>query len=198
MSDATEASSGAGSGEGPPVEYLFFGAPMGADHVLRTAMCEGFDAPSMQQFLLDDGTVPLTNNLFLADKSRLVQQLAAKGGAAVAPDSFVPPPGRILIVKTLLDGMALYRPDVPPTHEYYPQKRCLLERSGDERHNRWFVFDAPLLLPEYMVDFEYVQRQEVRCAVRCERALGERSRRARFRAGEGHARLQRVSNGVRQ
>ena len=144
------------------LEYLFYVEPVNDDESLNRAIEFGFNT------LSDDGGVPMTNSVFLADQIRLLssRKRGELVGAKANPEALVT---RLVVAKVFLGKCTaertqthssneealvhvgnVNRADYPATSSVY---RC---KPNDPKQRIWYCFDAPVVLPEYIVDFTYV------------------------------------------
>ncbi len=85
--------------------------------------------------------------------------------------------GQLVLCKVFVGQTAEHRGSSDPTHTAYPNTSCVYRQKlpssssssssstlKSESHQReWFVFDRELVLPEYIINFEYTS--QVRCSV---------------------------------
>ncbi|XP_041469372.1 leucine-rich repeat-containing protein 9-like isoform X1 [Lytechinus variegatus] len=156
-------------------EYLFFvwdpELPGGENQPMKVLEDGPMDQETYRQ-LGRDGAVPLSNSLSLCEKPR-IQYLTSK--SRTDPTAHDPCPfrhGQLVVCKVYL-GKSLPALDVTTGihQKFYPncdsvfrpkcfsggvQEESLCECSS--RQCEWFVFNNELVLPEYVIDFEYVTR----------------------------------------
>eukprot|EP00026_Physarum_polycephalum_P000578 Phypoly_transcript_00579.p1 GENE.Phypoly_transcript_00579~~Phypoly_transcript_00579.p1 ORF type:complete len:894 (+),score=112.18 Phypoly_transcript_00579:1591-4272(+) len=101
-------------------------------------------------------SVPLCNSVNLADANR-IQKNAGKPAQSL-------PPGKMLIVKSLIGKTmhARYEQGAKnPNRGDYPNMASVFRSKGDEPpQKQWYFFDNVVLLPEYLVEFEYVTKSD--------------------------------------
>ncbi|XP_078672195.1 leucine-rich repeat-containing protein 9-like isoform X1 [Branchiostoma floridae x Branchiostoma belcheri] len=173
------------------LEYLFYvwdpelpGAGTDPHRVLE----EGFmDAHTYQQ-LGRDGAIPLSNSLSLAEQHRIdFHQKVAKGRAAA--DSCPFRHGQLIVCKVYMgksspakDSKSICKENYPEADSVFRPRKLedpqspkkdvvssILNSGGPHtecdcsgRQCEWFVFDHELVMPEYVIDFEYITRQKPR------------------------------------
>ncbi|KAK0143358.1 Leucine-rich repeat-containing protein 9 [Merluccius polli] len=112
------------------------------------------------QALGREGAVPLSNSLTVADKPRMERALRRD------PQRFPLPftQGHVIVSKVFLGRSFPIREGEPVDMSSYPKAysvyRNVTMELGVKSHrdgpSQWFVFDHELVLPEYIVYFEYV------------------------------------------
>ncbi|XP_062619612.1 leucine-rich repeat-containing protein 9-like isoform X3 [Saccostrea cucullata] len=158
------------------LEYLFWiwdpNLPGGV-HESTRVMEEGFMDAMSYKALGKDGAVPLSNSLSLADRHRtsyLMKESKEKEYTDNCPFRY----GQLVISKVYLgksvkaiDERLITRSNYPKIDAVFkPRKMCIPPSGGDSIHNcecsarqcEWYLFDNELILPEYIVDFEYVTK----------------------------------------
>ena len=144
------------------LEYLFFvwHPEMGSEGDVLTQILEkGF--PTGAEFGAHgiDHAVPLCNSVFICDKTRILHHMKKKEND-VCSFRF----GHLIVAKVYLarpceeNGASnlIKREDYPNFNCVY---RVHPEINKAGRQREWFVFNEHLVLPEYIVDFEYVVKQ---------------------------------------
>lgn len=156
-------------------EYLFFvwdpELPGGENQPMKVLEEGPMDQETYRQ-LGRDGAVPLSNSLSLCERPR-IQYLTTK--AKTDPTSHDPCPfrhGQLVVCKVYL-GKSLPALDVGTgVHQrFYPNSDSVFRpkcfSGGSEKDSmcecssrqcEWFVFNHELVLPEYVIDFEYVTK----------------------------------------
>ncbi|XP_071079047.1 leucine-rich repeat-containing protein 9-like [Haliotis cracherodii] len=163
------------------LEYLFWmwdpDIAGGATEMARV-LEEGFPDADMYQKLGRDGAVPLSNSLSLADRRRincLMRQSKDKEAADSCPYRY----GQLLVAKVYL-GKSMSAMDdrsisksayhnidaiFKPRRKVIPNEKKDGENSSCEcsgRQCEWYIFDHELVLPEYIIEFEYITRSKCR------------------------------------
>ncbi|XP_077999840.1 leucine-rich repeat-containing protein 9-like isoform X2 [Glandiceps talaboti] len=164
------------------LEYLFFvwdpELPGGKNELMRVLEEGPMDADTYKQ-LGRDGAVPLSNSLSLCEKPRIESMMReAKNKSLSDPCPFRH--GQLVVCKVYLgksapalDVKLVHKPIYPRADSIYrPKKheRCTSGSGGSSspqcectsRQCEWFVFDHELVLPEYVIDFEYITKLKPR------------------------------------
>nr|XP_022332452.1 leucine-rich repeat-containing protein 9-like isoform X4 [Crassostrea virginica] len=167
------------------LEYLFWTWDPhlpGGVHETTRILEEGFMDAISYKALGKDGAVPLSNSLSLADRHRisyLTKESREKEYTDTCPFRY----GHLVISKVFLgksvkaiDERPINRSNYPKIDAVFkPRKMCvpptalekfLMTGGGDSIHNcecsarqcEWYLFDNELILPEYIVEFEYVTK----------------------------------------
>ncbi|XP_022332451.2 leucine-rich repeat-containing protein 9-like isoform X3 [Crassostrea virginica] len=158
------------------LEYLFWTWDPhlpGGVHETTRVLEEGFMDAISYKALGKDGAVPLSNSLSLADRHRigyLTKESREKEYTDTCPFRY----GHLVISKVFLgksvkaiDERPINRSNYPKIDAVFkPRKMCVPPSGGDSIHNcecsarqcEWYLFDNELILPEYIVEFEYVTK----------------------------------------
>lgn len=158
------------------LEYLFWiWDPQlpGGFHETTRVLEEGYMDAISYKALGKDGAVPLSNSLSLADRHRisaLSKESREKEYSDTCPFRY----GHLVISKVFLgksvkaiDERPINRSNYPKIDAVFkPRKMCVPPSGGDSIHNcecsarqcEWYLFDNELILPEYIVEFEYVTK----------------------------------------
>jgi hypothetical protein len=162
------------------LEYLFYGLdpniPSELDHVIE----EGFRQPDEAKKLGICPFVPLFNSILCADLPRITHYLDNQKINNKLGKNFIKkrnlgslcllPTGSILICKVLMVkedidvNCPYFSPSVPPSELFrtgkvdFPEGHYAVRRSleGEGREKMWFVMDNNLVIPEYLVEYDYV------------------------------------------
>ena len=143
---------------------------------------EGFRTSDYYGHLGLDAAVSLSNSMSIADIGRVSDSLKHKG-YSLNPDGtprnrigLEIPPGQLLITKVFLarcsaektskEGVADADDGAGATplidKSQYPKHDSVFRvKATDAKQRTWFVFDHCLVLPEYLVEFEYVMKHTV-------------------------------------
>ena len=153
------------------LEYLFFGEHAQLPGELMRVMEEGFRPAAEYESSYGHAAVPLSNSVALCDLPRLQASLAALSPAErVGLHAGKPDPklqgalgARLLITKVFLarcaqEKVAKSGGSAPPLNQAgYDGFSSVYRMAGpDGKQRQWFVFDHALVLPEYLVELEYV------------------------------------------
>ncbi|XP_005098353.1 leucine-rich repeat-containing protein 9 [Aplysia californica] len=163
------------------LEYLFWMSdpemPGGHNESARIPE-EGFLDGETYMKLGRDGAVPLSNSISLADRRRIAHCIKVnrdKEDIDNCPFRF----GQLIVAKTHLgksvvatDERQICKASYPKMDSVFrPRKNCIpkekkSEENGCEcsaRQCEWYIFNNNLVLPEYIIEFEYVTRLKSRC-----------------------------------
>ncbi|XP_015205713.2 leucine-rich repeat-containing protein 9 isoform X1 [Lepisosteus oculatus] len=167
------------------LEYLFYVSdPEHCDekNELLSIPENGFKTADSYKALGRERAVPLSNSLSVCDKLRMrYLQSQAKACRMSGTDPVPFRYGQIVVAKAFLGrsvsarhGEAVDPDNYPKAHSVFrsvttdreqqsgteTQKPCSSTQHGpcdcSLRQSEWFVFDHELVLPEYLIDFEYV------------------------------------------
>lgn len=161
------------------LEYLFWmwdPSLPGACNEPERILEEGFMDAENYLKLGRDGAVPLSNSLSLADRHRISSLISKNRGKDV--QEFCPfKYGQLVISKVYLgkNAKALDEKLIQQSSYsrldavYRPRKMCIshdknvlnIDNNSCECSSRqceWYIFDNELVLPEYIVEFEYVTK----------------------------------------
>ncbi|XP_069116712.1 leucine-rich repeat-containing protein 9-like isoform X2 [Argopecten irradians] len=156
------------------LEYLFWmWDPLllgGVQEPMRV-LEEGYMDSNTYKDLGRDGAVPLSNSLSLADRHRIKHLTKTSNKVDACPFRY----GQLIISKVYLgksvkamDDRQITRLSYPKIDAVFkPRKMCQgIESHGDgsnscecsSRQCEWYIFDNELVLPEYIVEFEYITK----------------------------------------
>lgn len=144
------------------LEYLFYGTDVNNPNELYRVMEEGFRTPNEYKELGLPSCVPLVNSVQTAELARL-------NAIDSELDTMYRPSGHLLICKVYIgDGIEdsrhpNYRSrmtvsdawDQAPITKPENAWAVYRQREDDPKNKVWFVFDNYIVLPEYLVEFEY-------------------------------------------
>ncbi|MBN3307733.1 LRRC9 protein, partial [Amia calva] len=159
------------------LDYLFYVPDpecAGEEEELRRIPEHGFLATDSYKALGRERAVPLANSLSLCERPRmqyLLDQAEARGQSGTDPLPFRH--GQIVIAKAFLghsvpaqDGQPVDSDSYPKAHSVFrnaykgKSRPCSARPHGScdcsRRQSEWFVFDHELVLPEYLIDFQYI------------------------------------------
>ncbi|MGH0169666.1 UNVERIFIED_CONTAM: hypothetical protein FKN15_071409 [Acipenser sinensis] len=167
------------------LEYLFYVCdprlPSGKDELLHM-LENGFKTADAYKALGKERAVPLSNSISLCEQPRieyLQSQAKAWGKTVIDPVPFRH--GQIIIAKVFLGPSVQAQKSEPIDQVNYPKAHSVFRTRKEEkntgtgedkelacfmnqhrncdcslRQSEWFVFDHELVLPEYIIDFEYI------------------------------------------
>ncbi|KAK3093172.1 hypothetical protein FSP39_012192 [Pinctada imbricata] len=157
------------------LEYLFWmwdpNLP-GGEHEACRVLEDGFMDAESYKGLGKEGAVPLSNSLSLADRHRiqhLNRQIRNKEMGDTCPFRY----GQLIISKVFLGKSVKAVDERPVSGSAYPKidavfkpRKMVVPPNGDGLHScecstrqcEWYIFDNELVLPEYIVEFEYVTK----------------------------------------
>ncbi|XP_041353285.1 leucine-rich repeat-containing protein 9-like isoform X2 [Gigantopelta aegis] len=158
------------------LEYLFWvwnpEVPGGLSEHIRVVEAGFHDADTYKQ-LGCDGAVPQSNSLSLADRHRINYEMK-KRGAKQFHDECPFRYGQLIISKVYLgkhscvnSEQKVFKSSYPSDNAVFrPRMYCVSSEYGDDystcecssRQCDWYIFDNELVLPEYIIDFEYVTK----------------------------------------
>ncbi|KAL3874482.1 hypothetical protein ACJMK2_037491, partial [Sinanodonta woodiana] len=166
------------------LEYLFWmwdPELAGGTHAPTRILEEGFMDKDTYRELGRDGAVPMSNSLSLSDRHRMKYAMKqSKGKDACDPCPFRY--GQIIISKVYLgknvkamDEKLITKSSYPKIDSVYrPRKMCIANETNTKnilgitidsytcecstRQCEWFIFDHELVLPEYIIEFEYLTK----------------------------------------
>jgi hypothetical protein len=146
------------------------------EHVIE----EGFRSPDEAKKLGICPFVPLVNSILGADLPRISNYVDYQKVNSKMSKDFIKsrkldkmlllPSGSILICKVLMVKEEIdstnpyFDPSVPPSELYrkgkidFPEGHYAVKRTVDaeSKHKLWFVMDNNLVIPEYLVEYDYV------------------------------------------
>ncbi|XP_059173305.1 leucine-rich repeat-containing protein 9-like isoform X2 [Physella acuta] len=164
------------------LEYLFWMSDPAMEGGLNESFRipeEGFMSAETYLKLKRDGAVPLSNSISLADRRRINYCLKTAVDSDQEIDSCPFRYGHLIVAKAHLGKSVIAKDDLLITMEHYPKmdsvfkprKKCIpnekkAEEDGCECSSRqceWYIFNSNLVLPEYIIDFEYITRLKSQC-----------------------------------
>uniref|UniRef100_A0A8C7RE95 Leucine rich repeat containing 9 n=1 Tax=Oncorhynchus mykiss TaxID=8022 RepID=A0A8C7RE95_ONCMY len=125
---------------------------------------DGFKTADMYKALGRERAVPLSNSLSVTDSPRIeyTQRQANQGTSKQSIDPLLFRHGQLIVSKVFLgrsfpihEGNSVDALNYPKAHSVYRN----VSPDGCDcslRQSQWFVFDRELVLPEYLIDFEYI------------------------------------------
>uniref|UniRef100_UPI00398E77B4 leucine-rich repeat-containing protein 9 isoform X3 n=1 Tax=Pristiophorus japonicus TaxID=55135 RepID=UPI00398E77B4 len=170
------------------LEYLFYvfdpELSSGKNEILHI-LENGFKKAELYKFLGRDEAVPLCNSMSLCEQPRieyLQRQAQARNKTFIDPVPFRY--GQIIIAKVFLghcvqalDSERVERINYPNANSVYRPRKVDTRSAVDKgflspiklhgncdcslRQYEWFVFDHDLVVPEYLIDFEYTTQNDL-------------------------------------
>ncbi|XP_077477908.1 leucine-rich repeat-containing protein 9 [Stigmatopora argus] len=151
------------------LEHLFYiGEPdQNGDSVLNI-MEEGFKSAREYKALGKEAAVPLTNSLIVSEQPRIDYLLQNTGQGCYDRRKYEIPfrSGRVIVSKVFLgnslpirEGELVHRRTYPRASSVYRNvytKYLDGTQTTIPKGRQWFVFDNDLVLPEYLICFEYL------------------------------------------
>ncbi|KAH9489094.1 Leucine-rich repeat-containing protein 9 [Bulinus truncatus] len=138
---------------------------------------EGFMDAQTYKELKKDAAVPLSNSISLADRWRIAYccERNEKDKIDDCPFRY----GQLIVAKAHLGKSVVAMDNVLISKEAYPKmdsvfkprKKCVPKEKKNEedgcecsaRQCEWYIFDNSLVLPEYIIDFEYITKVKNPC-----------------------------------
>uniref|UniRef100_A0A3P8Y1B0 Leucine rich repeat containing 9 n=1 Tax=Esox lucius TaxID=8010 RepID=A0A3P8Y1B0_ESOLU len=158
------------------LEYLFYVSDpertSETNEILRIPE-DGFKTADMFKALGRETAVPLSNSLSVTDRPRIeyTQRQANQSNSKQSVDTQLFRHGQIIVSKVFLgrsfpvrEGDSVDPCKYPKAHSVYRsvglEQTSLVHSECDctLRQSLWFVFDHELILPEYLIDFEYITK----------------------------------------
>uniref|UniRef100_A0A4W6FKF0 Leucine rich repeat containing 9 n=1 Tax=Lates calcarifer TaxID=8187 RepID=A0A4W6FKF0_LATCA len=128
---------------------------------------EGFKTAEQYKALGRESAIPLSNSLSVTEQPRMEHTLrqASQRDSKHSMDTVPFRHGQIIISKVFVGHSMPIREGEPVDRSSHP-RLCSVYRNMDTKRRQWFVFDHELVLPEYIIYFEYItgnslHRQEV-------------------------------------
>lgn len=166
------------------LEYLFYGIDPASPQEIYHVMEEGFRSFSENIQMKLCGFTPLVNSILGADSARLNNYIKNKKNLEkfnkkfikkrFSQDFLIYPSGMLLICKVLMiksipdSQYPYFDPDISPSEIFnkfplnsknYPDDSTVFRvKENDPRHKLWFFLDNNLVLPEYLIEFDYIQK----------------------------------------
>ncbi|XP_059209989.1 leucine-rich repeat-containing protein 9 isoform X3 [Centropristis striata] len=170
------------------LEHLFYIADPEKNCEKEEILCileEGFKTAEQYKALEGEGAIPLSNSLSVTEQPRIEHTLcqASQGDSKHSTDTIPFRHGQIIISKVFVGHSMPIQEKEPFDRSRYP-RACSVYRNVDTKHRtamneerprstkthtgpecgprrrQWFVFDRELVLPEYIIYFEYITREE--------------------------------------
>ncbi|XP_053191128.1 leucine-rich repeat-containing protein 9 [Scomber japonicus] len=165
------------------LEHLFYIADPAKKSEKNDILCileEGFKTPEQLKALGREGAIPLSNSLIVSEQPRIEYTLrqAHQGHSKNSTDTIPFRHGEVSVCKVFVahstqiqEGETVERSNYPRAFSVYcnvdiKHKTAMSEgtsggitHTGSEcspKRRQWFVFDHELVLPEYIIYFEYI------------------------------------------
>ncbi|XP_060780549.1 leucine-rich repeat-containing protein 9 [Neoarius graeffei] len=143
----------------------------------------GFKSADSSKAMGRDCVVPLSNSISACEELRIrfVQRKATSWGTESTENPLPFKQGQLIISKAFLGHSVPLRAGVPLDAAFYPKAHSVYHKASTKQHTTkrgntgvlcsselqgycdcskrqtwWYVFDHELVLPEYLVDFEYI------------------------------------------
>ncbi|XP_041810349.1 leucine-rich repeat-containing protein 9 [Chelmon rostratus] len=151
---------------------------------------EGFKTADQYKALEREGAIPLSNSLSVTEQPRIEHALrrTSQGDSKHCMDTIPFRHGQIIVCKVFVGHSTPIRVGQPVDRSHYPkaysvyrnvdakQRTAMSEErprsskthTGPEcspQRRQWFVFDRELVLPEYIVHFEYITGAQEQAAL---------------------------------
>ncbi|KAJ8411732.1 hypothetical protein AAFF_G00153700 [Aldrovandia affinis] len=166
------------------LEYLFYvhDPEHASENELLSILEEGFKSGDAYKALGRERAVPLSNSLSVCEKLRMEHTLRrANAVGKHSADSLPFRHGQILVAKVFLgrsvavrEGVEVDPDNYTKVHSVYrnakkePERLCASKLHSNcnciHRKSQWFVFDHELVLPEYLIDFDYITQDRFQYA----------------------------------
>ncbi|KAM3871256.1 leucine-rich repeat-containing protein 9 [Diretmus argenteus] len=169
------------------LEYLFYVADpeRSSENEILYIPEEGFKTAEKYKAMGRESAVPLSNSLSVTEQPRIeyVLRQASQRYSKQSRDSIPFRHGHIIVSKVFLghsfaiqQGEPVDRDNYPKAHSVYryvnPKYGTMVNEDGPRssktqcgpecslRQRQWFVFDHELVLPEYIIEFEYITQDQ--------------------------------------
>ncbi|KAJ7990764.1 hypothetical protein DPEC_G00290290 [Dallia pectoralis] len=166
------------------LEYLFYVSDPERDCEMNEMLHipeDGFKTAEMFQALGREAAVPVSNSLSVTDRSRIeyTQRQANQSNTKQSINPHLFRHGQVILCKVFIgrsfqvkDGDSVASCKYPKAHSVYRSVDSDQKTGGDVKlsgvvHSgcdcnlrQWFVFDHELVLPEYLIDFEYITQDQ--------------------------------------
>ncbi|XP_062296863.1 leucine-rich repeat-containing protein 9 [Scomber scombrus] len=152
--------------------YIAYPAKNSEDDDILCILEEGFKTPEQLKALGREGAIPLSNSLIVSEQPRIEYALrqAHQGHSKNSTDTIPFRHGQVSVCKVFVghstpirEGETVERSNYPKAFSVYCnvdiKPRSSKTHTGSEcspRRRQWFVFDHELVLPEYIIYFEYI------------------------------------------
>ncbi|XP_058242803.1 leucine-rich repeat-containing protein 9 isoform X2 [Hemibagrus wyckioides] len=160
-------------------------------HEILDILESGFKSAGGYKVTGRDCAVPLSNSLSACEEPhvRFVQRKASGRGSESTEKLLAITQGQLIISKAFLGHSVPLRDGVPVDAEFYPKAHSVYRKASAKQHTTeqgntgevcsselqgccdcsqrqtlWYVFDHELILPEYLVQFEYITQERSQSA----------------------------------
>ncbi|XP_053088423.1 leucine-rich repeat-containing protein 9 isoform X1 [Pangasianodon hypophthalmus] len=171
------------------LEYLFYvfdPEEIQRTNEILNILEKGFKSADGYKALGRDCAVPLSNSVSACEEPhvRFVRRKATRRGTESAENPLPFTQGQLIITKAFLGHSVPLRAGAPVDAEFYPKAHSVYLKASAKQHitkqgntgevysselqgccdcsqrkTLWYVFDRELVLPEYLIDFEYVTQE---------------------------------------
>uniref|UniRef100_A0A8C2F6D9 Leucine rich repeat containing 9 n=1 Tax=Cyprinus carpio TaxID=7962 RepID=A0A8C2F6D9_CYPCA len=124
------------------------------------------DAYKVQNPSKPERAIPLSNSVSVSDQLRLTfMQKKSCSTSGSSPVDILPfRHGQLIISKVFLGRSAAVKEGLPIDCDHYPKANSVYHSTSSKEQNceckqqqkLWYMFDNEMVLPEYLVDFEYI------------------------------------------
>uniref|UniRef100_A0A669EM59 Leucine rich repeat containing 9 n=1 Tax=Oreochromis niloticus TaxID=8128 RepID=A0A669EM59_ORENI len=158
------------------LEYLFYVVDpekCEKDETLQILQ-EGFKTTEQQKANGKEGAIPFSNSLSVSERSRIEYALrqTSQGCTKHSMDTMPFRHGQVIVSKVFVGKSMPIRDGEPVDRSNYPGVYSVYQRPGSTkthadlesspRRRQWFVFDRELVLPEYIIYYEYITQVNYR------------------------------------
>uniref|UniRef100_A0A3P9BJR2 Leucine rich repeat containing 9 n=1 Tax=Maylandia zebra TaxID=106582 RepID=A0A3P9BJR2_9CICH len=143
------------------LEYLFYivdPEKCEKDETLQILQ-EGFKTTEQQKAMGKEGAIPFSNSLSLNEQSRIEYTLrqTSQGHTKHSMDTIPFRHGQVNVSKVFVGRSMPIRDGEPVDRSNYPGVYSVYRSvETNPRRRQWFVFDHELVLPEYIIYYEYI------------------------------------------
>eukprot|EP00736_Rhodelphis_marinus_P010350 Rmarinus@m.14060 len=139
------------------LEYLFFGEPPELEGEISHVIEDGFRPCDEYLETGGHGAICLSNSVALSDLPRVRDRLKSKPKGSTVDGDIDAVPGRLLITKVYLGKVTTFNESERVRSSAFSGYNAVYSaKSDDAKQRTWCVFDHALVLPEYIVEFEYL------------------------------------------
>ncbi|XP_035387169.1 leucine-rich repeat-containing protein 9 isoform X2 [Electrophorus electricus] len=132
---------------------------------------EGFRSAENFEAVGRDRAVPLTNSVSVCEQLRIRHAQRQAAEQSVKPPDPLPfRHGQLIVSKVFLGPSVPVKDGVPVDPDLYPKVHSVYQKASEtlfsteqqascdcsQQQTLWYVFDHELVLPEYLIDFEYI------------------------------------------
>uniref|UniRef100_A0A669EAH4 Leucine rich repeat containing 9 n=1 Tax=Oreochromis niloticus TaxID=8128 RepID=A0A669EAH4_ORENI len=149
------------------LEYLFYVVDpekCEKDETLQILQ-EGFKTTEQQKANGKEGAIPFSNSLSVSERSRIEYALrqTSQGCTKHSMDTMPFRHGQVIVSKVFVGKSMPIRDGEPVDRSNYPGVYSVYRSvETNPRRRQWFVFDRELVLPEYIIYYEYITQVNYR------------------------------------